>query len=168
MRLILLLAFLGAGLSAQAQVYRWVDEKGAVHYSNSTPPAGAKAKVIEVDTKPGPPSADSQECYTVRCQGERLEQRLARREEAEARDYAARIAAAPKPARGLSFSQYTSIYRGMTEGEFVGVAGAPDFLFHDGFVARRYTYMPTLANPFTSTITVVNGRVLSLERARKF
>jgi len=66
---------------ASAQVYRWVDDKGTVHYSNTTPPPGVKARVIDVEAKTGPPSPESLECNTVRCQGERMEQRLARREE---------------------------------------------------------------------------------------
>ena len=39
--LVLLGAF--AAMPALAQVYRWVDEKGTVHYSNAKPPAGVKA-----------------------------------------------------------------------------------------------------------------------------
>jgi hypothetical protein len=38
MRVFLLLSLLVAVNSVSAQVYRWVDEKGTVHYSNSTPP----------------------------------------------------------------------------------------------------------------------------------
>jgi len=39
--IVLLLAVLGAS-SAAAQQYRWVDEKGRVHYSDTPPPASAK------------------------------------------------------------------------------------------------------------------------------
>jgi hypothetical protein len=66
MRRILLIGLLSVSLPAIAQVYRWVDEKGTVHYSNSTPPAGAKFTIIDRDAKAGPPSPDSAECYTVR------------------------------------------------------------------------------------------------------
>jgi hypothetical protein len=52
--------------SAAAQVYRWVDAKGTVHYSNAAPPKDAKATVVDVDARAGPPSAESQECYSVR------------------------------------------------------------------------------------------------------
>src|SRR5258706_9605792 len=107
MRFLLLLAVLVAGV-AQAQVYRWVDEKGTVHYSNTTPPAGVKATTVDIEAKAGAPTPESLECYTVRCQGERLEQRLARREVLEAQDFARRQAAAPKPFRGLTFSKYIS------------------------------------------------------------
>ena len=40
--IVLLLAALGAS-SAAAQQYRWVDDKGRVHYSDTPPPASAKS-----------------------------------------------------------------------------------------------------------------------------
>ena len=154
--------------SAVAQVYRWVDEKGTVHYSNAKPPAGVQARQVDLEARPGDPSPDTKECYTVRCQGERLEQRLARREAAEARDYAERIANTPRPPRGLDFRAYTSLYRGMGEAEMLTITGAPDLVFSDVFADRRYSYLPTAADPFTTTITVIGGRVNNIERVRKF
>lgn len=153
---------------AWAQVYRWVDGKGTVNYSNATPPAGAKAVKVDIDAQPGAPSADSTECHTVRCQGERLEVRLARREQIEARLSAERAAAAPKPSRGLDFRKYVSIRRGITEGELIGVAGEPDLLLWDAHFLKTYTYFPTPADPFTTTITLIRGRVSEIERERRF
>ncbi|HEU5176157.1 MAG TPA: DUF4124 domain-containing protein [Burkholderiales bacterium] len=164
----LLVGLMLAATPAMGQVYRWVDEKGTVHYSNTTPPAGAKAKVVDPDGKPGPASAESAECYTVRCQGERLEQRLARREELETRLAAERAAAAPPPPRGLDFRSYISLQRGMSEGELITIAGVPDMVFSDVFADKRYTYLPTPANPFTTTVTVIGGRINQIERVRKF
>lgn len=155
-------------IPAMAQVYRWVDEKGTVHYSNSTPPPGVKATVVDPDAKAGPPSPESAECYTVRCQGERLEQRLARREELETRLAAERAAAMPKPPRGLDFRKYVSLQRGMSEGELVTIAGSPDLLFWDARSVKSYTYLPTVADPFTTTVTLVRGRISEIERVRKF
>jgi len=161
-------SLLAAATPASAQVYRWVDEKGTVHYSNATPPPGVRAKVIDPDAKAGPPSPESLECYTVRCQGERMEQRLARREELEARLAAERAAAAPRPPRGLEFRNYISLRRGMSEGELVTIAGAPDLLFWDARSVKSYTYLPTVADPFTTTITLIRGRVSEIERVRRF
>ncbi|HEV3007469.1 MAG TPA: DUF4124 domain-containing protein [Burkholderiales bacterium] len=164
--LLLILCFAAAPVSAQ--VYRWVDEKGTVHYSNTTPPKGAKATLIDPDAKVGPPSPESAECYTVRCQGERLEQRLARREELEARLAAERFAAMPKPPRGLDFRKYVSLQRGMVEGELVTIAGSPDLLFWDPRSLKTYTYLPTPGDPFTTTITLIRGRISEIDRVRKF
>lgn len=189
MRFAILLVLLFAG-SASAQVYRWVDEKGTVHYSNTAPPEGVKAKLVDIDAKPGAPSPESSDCYTVRCQGERLEQRLARREELEQRLAAERAANTPPPPRGLDFRRYVMIQRGMSEGEVLGIAGPPDLLVdqgvaitapttvqtgrttsgaaHAGLAMRSYTYLPTSSDPFTTTITLVGGRVSEVERIRKF
>jgi len=153
--------------TAQAQVYRWVDEKGAVTYSNTVPPEGAKATVVGVDAKGGFVTPDALDCYTLRCQGERLEPRLERRELAEARDFALRAAAAPPAVRGLDFRKYISIQRGMSEGELLGIAGTPDLQRRDRSL-DTYTYMPTPADPFTTTITLLRGRVFEIERAHKF
>jgi hypothetical protein len=168
MRSLLCLALLAFSAGASAQVYRWVDGKGTVHYSNASPPPGVKATVVERDTKPGTPSPESLECYTVRCQGERMEQRLARRDELETRLAAERAAAAPPRPRGMDFRSYISIQRGMSEGEMLTYAGAPDLVFSDVFADKRYTYLPTSGDPFTTTVTVIGGRVSQIERVRKF
>jgi hypothetical protein len=169
MRFLLTLMLALASASALAQVYRWVDAKGTVHYSNEKPPDTARATVVPfIDARPGPPSPDSQDCYSVRCQGERMEERIARRDEAEAKATAARVAAAPRPPNGLEFRKYISIQRGMTEGEMLVIAGTPDLVARDGWAIRTYTFFPTVSDPFTTSISVVNGRVSGLERNRKF
>lgn len=165
------LVFLAVLLSLSAgaaEVYRWVDERGTVHYSNGTPPAGVRADKVDVDAEPRAPVTDSSECYTARCQGERLEQRLARREQIEARLAAERAAVAPRPPKGLDFRKYVAIERGMSEGEFIGIAGEPDLLLWDSRAVRTYTYFPTSADPFTTTVTLVNARVSEIERVRRF
>ena len=162
------LALLAALISFPSfgQVYRWVDAKGTVNYSNESPP-GVKATTLNIEARPGPPSADTQDCYTVRCQGERMEERLARREQSDARVAAERLVATPPRPHGLDFRKYISIRRGMSEGEFIGIAGAPDLMFRDRSL-KTYTYLPTPGDPFTTTITLVSGRVHEVERIRKF
>lgn len=167
MRSALLIILLLSGFQASAQVYRWVDDKGRVNYSNDTPPPGVRATTVNINAQPGPASPDTADCYTVRCQGERMEQRIARREVLDAQLAAERAALSPPPVRGLEFRKYISIRRGMTEGELLGVAGEPDLRSRERSL-RTYTYMPTPADPFTTTITLVRGRVSEIERARKF
>jgi hypothetical protein len=166
MRRLALLLLLVAG-SAFGQVYRWVDANGTVQYSDKAPPTGVKAQRLSIEAKPGPLSPDTQECYTVRCQGERMEQRLIQREQSEARAAAERVANTPPRPHGLDFRKYVSVYRGMTEGELLTVAGSPDLLFRDwGWVT--YTYLPATGDPFTTTIRLVGGRVSEIDRVRKF
>jgi Domain of unknown function (DUF4124) len=168
MRTVLLAILLAFAGSVSAQIYRWVDEKGTVHYSNSTPPNGVKATVFDREAKAGPPSPETAECYTLRCQGERLEQRLARQNELDTRLAAERAAAAPPRPRGLDFRSYISLSRGMSEGELITIAGTPDLLFSDAFAIKHYTYLPSTVDPFTTTILVIGGRISQIDRVRKF
>lgn len=190
MRGLLFILLMGFALGASAQIYRWVDANGRVHYSNTTPPKGANATVVDPNAMEAPPSADSTECYTIRCQGERMEERERKRQSEDARLAAERIAAAPRQYRGLEFRRYISIQRGMSEGELLGVAGEPDLKADQGFaisapttvqgtrnvsIAARaglrlqsYTYLPTPGDPFTTTIRLVGGRVDEVERVRRF
>ena len=190
MRRIALVLLMGASFAASAQIYRWTDAQGRVNFSNTPPPAGTQAVVVDPNAKEGPPSADSAECYTIRCQGERMEERERRREAELAKETAQRAATEPKRPRGLEFRKYISITRGMSEGEVLGIAGEPDLKSDQGIaiaapstvqVSRNlrsaareglrmmtYTYLPVPGDPFTTTITLVGGRVSEIERERKF
>ena len=183
------LAVCALDVSAQ-QIYRWIDARGTPHYSNSPPPPGVTAEVIAIKGEAGAPSADTKECYTIRCQGERMEKRIAARQAEEARLAAEREAAAPPEPRGLEFRKYIMIERGMSEGEVLTVAGQPDFGGDQGiayaapstvqvgrylraparvaWAVATWTYMPTVADPFTTTITFIGGRVSEVQRVRKF
>jgi len=185
-----LAALLAFAVPASAQIYRWVDAEGRVNFSNAAPPQGVRSTVVDPNAKDTPPAAPSTECHTIRCQGERMEERERRREAELERDIAARAAAEPKRPRGLEFRKYISIQRGMSEGELLGIAGEPDLMSdhgvalaapatvqigrnystaaRTGLVMKTYTYMPTSADPFTTTITLVGGRVDDIERVRKF
>jgi len=190
MRLLAILVLIAAATPAGAQIYRWTDAQGRVNFSNGTPPPGVKATVVDASAKEAPPAPESTECYTIRCQGERMEERQRRREEQDARAAAERAALTPKPPRGLEFRKYISIQRGMSEGELLGIAGEPDLVADQGLAytapitvqtgpnvrsaaraglsLKSYTYLPTPGDPFTTTITLVGGRVSELERVRKF
>lgn len=52
---ILLASLLALALPAAADMYKWVDEKGVTHYSETPPPEGTKAK--KLDLVPSPPNA---------------------------------------------------------------------------------------------------------------
>ena len=90
----------------------------------------------------------------------------------------------------MEFRTYISIQRGMSEGELLGIAGEPDLKADQGvafaapttvqgsrnlvvaaragLVMTTYTYLPIPGDPFTTTITLVGGRVSEIERVRKF
>jgi len=72
----------------------------------------------------------------------------------------------------------------MTEGQVLSIAGEPDALIDQGFIerssthvtgsvrnalaVRTYTYLPTAADPFTTTITLVGGQVTDIRRDQTF
>ena len=190
MRFLALPLLLAFAVPASAQIYRWVDADGRVNFSNAAPPQGVKATVVDPNAKEGPPAAESTECYTIRCQGERMEERQRKRDAELEKTAAARAAADAKRPRGLEFGKYISIQRGMSEGELLGIAGEPDLktdhgvalaapstvmtgrnvssAARAGLIMVTYTYMPTPGDPFTTTITLVGGRVDEIERVRKF
>ena len=188
-RIFALALMLVAG-NSYAQIYRWVDAQGRVNFSNAMPPPGVKVTVVDPDAKAGPPAAESTECYTIRCQGERMDERQRKRDADEAKAAGERAVLAAKQPKGLDFRRYLSIQRGITEGELLGIAGEPDLKADQGvaisapttvqgsrnlvtaaragLVMKTYTYMPTPADPFTTTITLVGGRVSEIERIRRF
>ena len=190
MRAILLLALLAASAPAAAQIYRWVDASGLVHYSNTAPPKDANATVVDPNSREAAPSPESSECYTIRCQGERMEERQRKQAVADAKTAADRAAVAARQTKGLEFRKYINLQVGMTEGELLLIAGEPDMKTDQGAAlgapvmvqgsrnlstsARAglrmvsYTYMPTPADPYVTTIMVVGGRISELDRARKF
>ena len=115
LRALAFLLLMGFAFGASAQIYRWVDQSGRVQYSNVKPPKNVAATVVDSDAKEAPPSAESTECYTIRCQGERLEERERKRAADESKFAAERSAAEATRVRGLEFRKYVSIQRGMTE-----------------------------------------------------
>ncbi len=141
--------------AGHAEVYRWTDEQGRTHYSDAVPAERGKPVLLGASARGGFVSSAplSSECHSPRCQGERLEPQAA---------------AAPPQPRGLDFRQYLALRNGMSEGELLGVAGQPDLLRRDEWLDAIYTYMPTPADPFTTTITLVRGRVSEIDRQRKF
>ena len=190
LRCLIALVLLAVAAPAAAQIYRWTDAQGRINFSNTPPPSGTLATLVDANAKEGPPSAESTECYTIRCQGERLEERERRREAENAKLAVERTAAEAKRVRGLEFRKYISITRGMSEGEVLGIAGEPDLradqgvaisapttiqinrnfrtAARTGLVMKTYTYLPVPGDPYTTIITLVGGRVSEMERIRKF
>jgi hypothetical protein len=147
--LIVLLLMLAA--PAHAQVYRWIDARGTVHYSNTAPPKDAKADTLDLDLHPG-----------------NVAQSLPARPAAPEVQLAdGRAAAGPPEPRGIEFRRLVTLRRGMSEGEVLAIAGAPDAHSRTKSV-DRLTYLPTRADPFVTTITLHHGRIVDIEQARQF
>ena len=75
------------------------------------------------------------------------------------------------PVRGMAFDVFIRLERGMTEGELLVRAGAPDHESFDGgwdAVVKSYYYFPTVTDPFTTVVTLHGGRIADLQRVKKF
>jgi hypothetical protein len=150
--LVLLLPLCGGSMAAET--YRWVDEKGVTNYGEK-PPASRPARAV--DTSPG---------AIIETTGQfdkQLPPDRALRPPAEAP-----MAIAPGP-RGMEFSIFAQLQRGMTEGELLQRAGKPDHLSLETFdIQKTYYYFPTPGNPYTTAVTLRRGRISDIERIKKF
>lgn len=76
---------------------------------------------------------------------------------------------AEPPPNGMAFEVYIRLEHGMTEGELVLRAGKPDHQvienYRDGH--KSLYYYPTSANPYLTTVSLRNGRIVNIERIRK-
>jgi hypothetical protein len=90
------------------------------------------------------------------------------------------IAVLAQAPRGMDFRTYLSIQQGMTEGQVLGIAGAPDLQADQGVAfsgprsgqrtalsLRTYTYLPTAADPYATTLTFVGGQLTEVRRDGK-
>lgn len=59
MRIIFSLLLLLLSASAQAEMYKWVDSSGKIHYTDQAPPANVKQKKLDITTRPTPIVATS-------------------------------------------------------------------------------------------------------------
>jgi glutaredoxin len=67
LRVLIAFSLLAFTLSAQAQLYRWNDENGKVHYSDTPPPANAKNVQKKDSVRPGgaEAAAATQQSYAL-------------------------------------------------------------------------------------------------------
>ncbi len=162
--LALLLALATAHATA-AEAYRWVDEKGVVNYGEKAPPnRPARAVnteptgVIETGGPSGPKGDAGQADEPRRPQVIAVPVPVP----------------APAPAgpvvRGMEFDTFIRLQTGMTEGELLVRAGRPDYESLDnlGDYDRSYYYFPTVANPYTTVVRLRSGRIVSMDRIKRF
>ena len=116
---------LGAGLAHAQPMYKWVDEKGTTHFSQSPPPDDGKTKATKVEPKVTPPSSspdtasrDSPEKWRAQeAEFKRRQLERGQREEAEGRNQAKRAQACETARRRVAFLTNTHrIYRDNPDG----------------------------------------------------
>ena len=169
---------LGAAATAvAADVYRWTDKEGKVHYSDSPPPGNKTAKPIVLP----PLNTGTGDIYI-----EPKAPAPAQPVPQAAPPAQAPAAAAPRSNRGMPFDVYIMLRAGMSEGEPLQRAGPPDYESTDGSVGnavrrrgtrvetfsnlelRKFYYYPTSSDPFTTVVTLTGGWISDLQRMRQF
>jgi hypothetical protein len=156
-----LLLALAAGTGFAADTYRWVDEKGVTNYGEK-PPQSRPAQPVNTNPS-GIIEGGSQ--FSQKAAGEKRPPEEAPR---------AALGPAPVPGsmttRGMDFDIFIRLQTGMTEGELLLRAGRPDHEAVENFrhdIVKSYYYFPTVANPYTTVVTLRGGRIANLERIRK-
>jgi hypothetical protein len=73
--------------------------------------------------------------------------------------------------RGLDFDVYIRLQTGMSEGELLLRAGKPDSESVENFrddIVKTYYYFPTASNPWVTAIQLRGGRIVNIDRTKKF
>lgn len=65
MRGLIAFGLLAFALGAQAQLYRWTDDSGKVHYTDTPPPASAKNVEKKGSARPAEPNPAGQQSYAL-------------------------------------------------------------------------------------------------------
>lgn len=192
-KLLILVAFLALAPAAFADVYKWVDRDGSVHYGD-TPPANARSRPVDMRNTGNPTTTESIPCCAAADPPRPPEQPVYIVLPAET------PAQSPAP-RGMDFGVFIMLRHGMSEGELLQRAGPPDFQSADGYavqpivvtrhgrpidqlhdwrgqgalsygvsneIVKNFYYYPTLSNPFNTVLTLTGGRITDIQRTRQF
>ena len=194
-KLLILVALLTLAPAAIADVYKWVDRKGSVHYGD-TPPANARSRSLDLRFAGNATTTDVNSCCAAKVDPPKP---------AEQPVYIVFATEPPErnPApRGMDFGVFIMLRHGMSEGELLQRAGPPDYQSTEGnsvqaiAVSRRgrpidqlhgwpgrgavlshgisnqivktFYYYPTVSNPFTTVLTLSGGRITDMQRTRQF
>jgi hypothetical protein len=194
-KLLILVALLALAPAAIADVYKWVDRDGSVHYGD-TPPANARSRSVDLRLARSATTTEVNSCCVAKGDTPTPAQQpvdVVFPAEPPARN--------PAP-RGMDFGVFIMLRHGMSEGELLQRAGPPDFQSTDGntvqaialtrrvqpidrvhgwpgrgpvlshgfsnLIVVTFYYYPTVSNPFTTVITLTGGRITDLQRTRQF
>jgi hypothetical protein len=156
---------------ALAQVYRWTDEKGQVHFGDEAPSPSAQRVTVEQG-----PATDTNSSGGLR-PGEKawladIEARARREQQAGSEltiPGTETLVPRATPSRGLPFSEFRKIQTGMSEAQVLFIGGSPDTETIDavntaGVLLKSYYYTATGYNKHITRIQFLNGNVVRIER----
>jgi len=166
MRIILSLLCSVAACAAAQDIYRWVDQRGVVHYGEK-PPANRPSTVVNTRPAAGSVDADGKPIEIVKAP---LPAPQPAPQQVFVPTPVPQPAVQEPPVRGMDFTTFTHLQRGMSEGEVLLRAGKPDYESVENFrhfIVKSLYYYPTMANPYITVVTLRGGRLAQVERTRK-
>jgi hypothetical protein len=95
---------------ASAQVYKWVDEKGRVHYGEE-PPAGSKPSAVKPPAAPPNAPAKAQDLQSQELEFRRRQLKRGEDEVSQARDAANREGHCSNAKERLAIAEQAALYR---------------------------------------------------------
>lgn len=116
--------------AASAQIYKWVDEKGRVHYGEK-PPAGAKPSTVKAPPQPGAP-AKGEDLQSKEIEFRQRQVQREQDEQKQARDKARREALCNNAKERLAIAEQAALFR-REKGERVFLSDAE----REAEIARR-------------------------------
>lgn len=161
-----LILILAAAVCSAADAYKWVDEKGITNYGEK-PPHDISA--TPVSTEPRGVIETGGDAVRPRDAAELSRSRVSPVQVITVPVQPSYVAA--QSVRGMAFDIYIRLERGMTEGELLVRAGPPDHESVDGgwdYAVKTYYYLPTVADPYTTVVSLRDGRIANLQRVKKF
>ena len=165
--IMLVLCLFPAAASAAEDVYRWIDERGVIHYGEK-PPANRPSTLV--NTRPAAGSVDAQGSPIEIVRAPVAPHPAVQPQPVFVPVPVPQPQVQEQPARGMDFSTFTRLQRGMSEGELLLRAGKPDQESIENmrnFVIKSLYYYPTVANPYITVVTLRGGRIFDIERTRK-
>ncbi len=166
-RIIVVFLCLAAAHAAAEDIYRWTDERGVIHYGEK-PPANKPATLINTRPAAGSVDADGKPIHVVK--SPQAPMPAQQPQPVFVPVPVPQPAVQEPPVRGMDFSTYTRLQRGMSEGELLLRAGKPDQENVENarrIVIKSMYYYPTINNPFITVVTLRGGRISDIERTRK-
>jgi hypothetical protein len=116
-RAVAALALLAATAAAAQTMYKWVDEKGVTHFSESPPPDGSASKITPRVTPPSSPAAPADDWKAKDAEFRKRQIERSQKEQTDAKSAAKRQSQCDRARSRLSFLRNTGrIYRDNPDG----------------------------------------------------
>jgi hypothetical protein len=144
--------------ASPAEVYRWVDDQGGVHFGDRPPPNG-DVQVLDIE------SCETPRCRTAQAEAATRLEALQRERQQWWEDYRRRegeraeqrTQEKPEPNNEIPFYKFRLLQPGLSKGEVLLKVGQADVVEdlespEGGIIAQKWTYLPRLRGGWLSEL----------------